>query len=99
MEDLRDILIKKILKYSKEKSKTFFLDCDVGKHTRLENHEVNYMNLGICEQNAVSIAAGLSTNKDNIVIVSSFAEFIMEHILDFHVQKMVQVINALKILH
>lgn len=77
MEDLRDILIKKILKYSKEKSKTFFLDCDVGKHTRLENHEVNYMNLGICEQNAVSIAAGLSTNKDNIVIVSSFAEFIM----------------------
>lgn len=37
MEDLRDILIKKILKYSKEKSKTFFLDCDVGKHTSITN--------------------------------------------------------------
>lgn len=80
MTDLREILINEIINQLDGQINMYFLDCDVGRHTKLDvknKKYVNYINLGICEQNAISIAAGISSNSQNIAIIASFAEFII----------------------
>lgn len=81
MSDLREILFTEILKAINYDKNIYLLDCDVGKHTKLnilkQSPHIRYINLGICEQNAIGIAAGISSDSKNIAIVSSFAEFIV----------------------
>ena len=78
MEALRDAFVDELIKLS-ESNRTVVLDCDVGRHTKLNKFKDKYENrfyqIGIAEQNAVSIAAGMAKG-GRIPIVSSFAMFI-----------------------
>lgn len=63
-----------------EKKELYVVDCDMAKHTKLNYYFERFPNrsyqMGISEQNAMSLAAGLSSIH-NPVVLSSFAIFIV----------------------
>lgn len=62
----------------KEIDNLFVIDCDIGKSTKTGNFAVSfperYINVGIAEQNAAGIAAGLAA-QGKIPIISTYAVF------------------------
>lgn len=78
---LRDAFIHQIIEEAAIDQSIVVIDCDVGKHTRLalfkEAYPKRFYQAGICEQNAISIAAGMS-ECGKFPIISSMACFIVE---------------------
>ena len=74
----RDMYGKTLVELGEKKSNIFVLNADVSKATKVEEFgkkfKNNYLNVGICEQNMASIAAGLA-RAGFISIMSTFACF------------------------
>ncbi len=79
LEALRDAIGTQLVNLGKKINKLVVIDCDMAKHTRLSNFFTNFpergYQVGICEQNAISVAAGIASCGD-IPLVSSFSAFI-----------------------
>lgn len=79
MEPLRNVFMKHLVLLAHNNKNIVVLDCDMAKHNRLCYFENTFNNrfyqIGIAEQNAIGIAAGLAKS-GKIPIVSSFASFI-----------------------
>lgn len=79
MKALRDIFIEELIHQAETNKKIVCLDCDVGKHTKTDYfgqaYPERFYSIGIAEQNAVGIAAGLAKG-GKVPVVSSFASFI-----------------------
>lgn len=79
MPALRDSFMNKLISLAAENTNIVCLDCDVARHTRLKMFQDRYPDrfyqIGISEQNAIGVAAGLAKG-GKIPIVSSFASFI-----------------------
>lgn len=74
----RDMYGKTLVELGEKKSNIFVLNADVSKATKVEEFgnifKNNYLNVGICEQNMASIAAGLA-RAGFIAIMSTFVSF------------------------
>lgn len=79
MPALRDSFMNKLISLAAENTNIVCLDCDMARHTRLKMFQDKYPDrfyqIGISEQNAIGVAAGLAKG-GKIPIVSSFASFI-----------------------
>lgn len=79
MQALRDSFINRLLSLALKNTNIVCLDCDVARHTRLKRFQDafpdRFYQIGISEQNAIGVAAGLAKG-GKIPIVSSFASFI-----------------------
>lgn len=82
---LRDAVVKEIIRYAESNQKIVVLDCDMGTHTRMKKFEYAYperfYQIGISEQNAIGIAAGMA-RCGYIPVISSFATFCIGHAWD-----------------
>ena len=78
MKALRDAFGDEILDLGKEYPKLFIIDADIGKSCKTiefqKTFPTQHINVGIAEQNAAGIAAGLAT-VGFIPIVSTYAIF------------------------
>jgi len=74
----RDMYGRTLVELGEKKSNIFVLNADVSKATKVEEFgnifKNNYLNVGICEQNMASIAAGLA-RAGFIAIMSTFVSF------------------------
>lgn len=79
MDSLRVSFIEKLIELAQRKAQIVVLDCDMGRHNKLnlfkEAYPKQFYQMGISEQNAISVAAGMAKG-GMIPIVSSFAAFI-----------------------
>lgn len=75
---MRDEFIKAILKFAKEEN-IFFITADLGFGCFDSLEKLlgkRYINVGVCEQNMVNVASGLSlANKNNKIILYSIGNF------------------------
>ena len=80
MEALRDVISEELIKEGKKNKNLIVFDCDMGTHTRMKNFFKEFpeqsFQMGICEQNAISVAAGVA-QCGRISIVSTFASFLV----------------------
>lgn len=80
MEALRDIISEELIKEGKRNKNLIVFDCDMGTHTRIKKFFQEFpeqgFQMGICEQNAISVAAGVS-QCGRVSIVSTFASFLV----------------------
>ena len=78
MKALRDSFGDEILQLAKEFPELYVIDADIGKSCKTvpfkEQYPDKYINVGIAEQNAAGVAAGLAT-LGKIPIVSTYAVF------------------------
>ncbi len=78
MKALRDSFGDEILELVKEFPQLYIIDADIGKSCKTvpfkEQYPANHVNVGIAEQNAAGVAAGLAT-LGKIPIVSTYAVF------------------------
>ena len=78
MKALRDSFGDEILELVKEFPELYVIDADIGKSCKTvpfkEQYPMNHINVGIAEQNAAGVAAGLAT-LGKIPIVSTYAVF------------------------
>ena len=79
VKSLREIFGETVTKLAEKDMNIVVLDCDVARHTKLDiflkKFPQRFYQIGIAEQNAVGIAAGLAKS-GKIPIVASFAIFI-----------------------
>ncbi len=82
--DMRDSIFLKLIDYAKKDKNLIILTLDFGS-PKLEyfkkKYPKQYMNVGICEQNAITIAAGLASEGKN-VFVYSISSFIILRALE-----------------
>lgn len=78
MKALRDAFGDEIVQLGKENSSIYVVDCDIGKSCKTtvfrDTYPQQYVNVGIAEQNAAGVAAGLATC-DKIPFVCTYAAF------------------------
>ncbi|MBN2860902.1 MAG: transketolase family protein, partial [Sphaerochaetaceae bacterium] len=78
MKALRESFGDEILELVKEFPELYVIDADIGKSCKTvpfkEQYPLNHVNVGIAEQNAAGVAAGLAT-LGKIPIVSTYAVF------------------------
>ncbi len=79
MEALRDAVSTQLVHLGKKIKNLVVIDCDMAKHTRVSSFFTAFPDrsyqAGICEQNAMSIAAGIASCGD-IPVVSTFSAFV-----------------------
>lgn len=79
MDALRDIFMKNVVEKGKKNTNIVTLDCDMARHTKMKYFQEafpdRFYEIGIAEQNAIGIAAGMAKG-GMVPVVSSFASFI-----------------------
>ena len=80
MYSLRDVFVFALIRLAERDERIYVLDCDVAPHNRLQYFIKQFpqrgLQLGIAEQNAIGVAAGMATC-GLLPVVSSFAAFIV----------------------
>lgn len=83
--NVMEIYMKKIMDLASKDNKVVLIDCDLGKVFKSsmfsKKFPERYYNIGIAEQNAMSIAAGLTCN-GYTAVVQTFSSFICGKALD-----------------
>ena len=70
---MRNIFIKKLIKYSKKNKNVYFLSADLGFNSfeiLQDEMKERFINVGVAENNMVGIAAGLALQKKDVFIYS-----------------------------
>lgn len=84
-ETMRASFSETILQLSKEDKKVYVVDADLANSTKIDsvahNNPVKFLQMGIAEQNMLSVAAGLSTTGLQ-PWVSTFAAFLSKRAID-----------------
>lgn len=80
MEALRDVISAELKKIGKENKNLIVIDCDMGTHTRMKEFFDTFpkqsFQMGICEQNAMSVASGIA-QCGKISVISTFSSFLV----------------------